>query len=84
MAGIDMNSENILTLNFVLLYNLETCNYFIMQPGMKKHTYLTRNQQHLVNIFKSRAVQCKNLEEVRKQSKQYAILFKEEFPEFYI
>jgi hypothetical protein len=79
-----MNSENILTFTFVLLYNEETLNYFIMQPGFKKHTYLTKNQQYLVNIFKSRAIRCKNLAEVGKQSKQYAILFKEEFPEFYI
>jgi hypothetical protein len=55
-----------------------------MQPGMKKQKYVTKSEIKFVLNFKKYAIQCKNLAEVGKMSKQYAELFKDEYPEFYI
>jgi hypothetical protein len=71
-------------MSFVLFYNIESNNYFIMQPGMKKHRVLNNPQTRMFKIFEKYAIQCKNLAEVGKISKQYSSLFKEEYPEFYI
>jgi hypothetical protein len=76
--------SNIFTMSFVLFYNIESGNYFIMQPGMKKHSVLTNLQTRVFKTHKKYAIQCKNLAEVGKISKQYAVLFKDEYPEFYI
>jgi F0F1-type ATP synthase gamma subunit len=76
--------DNIFTMIFVLFYNIESGNYFIMQPGMKKSNYLTKDQRTVIEQYKKMAIYCKNLAEVGKISKQYAELFKDQYPEFYI
>ena len=76
--------SNIFTMSFVLFYNIESNNYFIMQPGMKKHSYLNKEQRSVIEQYKKYARKCKNLVEIAKMSKQYSVFFKEEYPEFYI
>jgi hypothetical protein len=76
--------DNIFTMIFVLFYNIESGNYFILQPGMTKHSVLNNQQTLIFKTYTQMAIHCKNLAEVGKISKQYAELFKDQYPEFYI